>query len=58
MEFSAPSHRRGTLALFAVICLPFGAGYFLSYLYRSINAVIGPPIARELGLGGPEISDS
>ena len=55
MEFRAPTHRRGTLALFAVVCLPFGAGYFLSYLYRSINAVIGPPIARELGLGAGDL---
>lgn len=30
--------------------LPFAAGYFLSYLFRTLNAVIGPVIARELGL--------
>nr|MBL8410635.1 MFS transporter [Dechloromonas sp.] len=30
--------------------LPFAAGYFLSYLYRTANAVIGPVLARELGL--------
>jgi len=55
MEFPAPTRHRGTLALFAVVCLPFGAGYFLSYLYRSINAVIGPPIAREFGLGAGDL---
>jgi MFS family permease len=27
------------------------AGYFISFLYRSVNAIIGPEIARELGLG-------
>ena len=43
------------IALFAVVCLPFGAGYFLSYLYRSINAVMGPPIAAELGLGAGDL---
>ena len=43
------------IALFAVVCLPFGAGYFLSYLYRSINAVIGPPIAGEFELGSGEL---
>ncbi len=42
-------------ALFAVVCFPFGAGYFLSYLYRSINAVIGPPIAAEFGLGAADL---
>lgn len=31
--------------------LPFAAGYFLSYLYRTANAVIGPVLARELQLG-------
>lgn len=31
--------------------LPFAAGYFLSYLYRTVNAVIGPILAQELGLG-------
>lgn len=30
--------------------LPFAAGYFLSYLYRTANAVIGPVLARELSL--------
>jgi predicted MFS family arabinose efflux permease len=30
--------------------LPFLAGYFVSYVYRSANAIIGPEIARELGL--------
>jgi MFS family permease len=32
------------------VTLPFLAGYFVSYLYRSVNAIIGPDIARELGL--------
>ena len=31
--------------------LPFAAGYFLSYLYRTANAVIGPVLAQELALG-------
>lgn len=30
--------------------LPFLAGYFVSYVYRSVNALIGPDIAREFGL--------
>jgi MFS family permease len=33
------------------LLLPFAAGYFLSYLYRTANAVIGPVLARELNLG-------
>ncbi|MFN9806521.1 MAG: MFS transporter [Betaproteobacteria bacterium] len=31
--------------------LPFAAGYFLSYLYRTVNAVIGPVLSAELSLG-------
>lgn len=30
--------------------LPFLAGYFVSYIYRSINAIIGPDLANEFGL--------
>lgn len=42
-----PDARRLWIRLF----LPFAAGYFLSYLYRTANAVIGPVLARELDLG-------
>ena len=30
--------------------LPFAGAYFLSYFFRSANAVIGPELVRELGL--------
>ncbi len=36
--------------LFARVTLPFLAGYFVSYVYRSVNAIIGPELAREFGL--------
>src|SRR5512134_461975 len=32
------------------VTLPFLAGYLVSYIYRQVNAVIGPDIARELCL--------
>lgn len=41
--------KRG-LSLFWRVTLPFLAGYFVSYIYRSINAIIGPELAREYGL--------
>ena len=44
---STPDPRQLWIRLF----LPFAAGYFLSYLYRTANAVIGPVLARALGLG-------
>ncbi len=34
---------------------PFALGYFLSYVYRTVNAVIGPELARELGLGAESL---
>jgi MFS family permease len=36
--------------LVATCFLPFAAGYFLSYTYRTVNAVIGPVLVDELGL--------
>ena len=41
--------KRG-LSLFLRVCLPFLAGYFVTYIYRSVNAVIGPDLVREFGL--------
>jgi len=41
--------------LLARVYLPFAAAYFLSYLYRTVNAVIGPRIAGELGLAAGEL---
>jgi len=43
------SEKRG-LTPFWRVTLPFLAGYFVSYVYRSINAIIGPELAREFGL--------
>ncbi len=43
---SQASNRNLWIRLF----LPFAAGYFLSYLYRTLNAIIGPVLARELNL--------
>jgi predicted MFS family arabinose efflux permease len=38
-------------SLWIKLFLPFAAGYFLSYLFRTVNAVIGPVLARELAIG-------
>ena len=34
--------------------LPFAGGYFLSYLYRTVNAVVGPVLSNELSLGAAD----
>ncbi|MEE4136493.1 MAG: MFS transporter [Desulforhopalus sp.] len=39
-----------TLPIFRVF-LPFAAGYFLSYLFRVVNAVIAPDLLNDLGVG-------
>jgi predicted MFS family arabinose efflux permease len=41
-----PSATRLVLTVLA----PFAAGFFLSYLFRSVNAVVGPRLAAEIGL--------
>ena len=37
------------------VFLPFAAGYFLSYLYRTINAVLSPYLVAELGLDATDL---
>lgn len=35
--------------------LPFGLGYFLSYLYRATNAVVAPDLVRDVGVTASEL---
>ena len=37
------------------VIVPFCAGYFLSYLLRTVNAVISPELMRELGLSAADL---
>lgn len=46
-----PITRPGPAAIAARVILPFAAGYFLSYLYRTVNAVIGPELAADPSMG-------
>jgi predicted MFS family arabinose efflux permease len=34
---------------------PFGLGYFFSYLYRAVNAVVAPDLVRDVGLTASEL---
>jgi predicted MFS family arabinose efflux permease len=43
------------LALMVLALLPFGLGYFFSYLYRAVNAVVAPDLVRDLGLTASEL---
>ena len=47
---SLPSKWRLILSVF----LPFAAGYYLAYLFRTINAAISPALASDFGLDAAE----
>ena len=38
-----------------LILVPFAAGFFLSYLYQTVNSVIGGDLVRDIGLSASEI---
>lgn len=37
------------------VLFPFACGYFLSYLFRSVNAVIAPNLQADLGIGAGDL---
>ena len=41
--------------LITCVLLPFAAGYYLSYLFRTINALIANDLTAELGLGAADL---
>ncbi len=53
MSATTSEPRLATLML--RVYLPFAAAYFLSYLYRAVNSVVGPLIAGELDLSATEL---
>jgi MFS family permease len=44
-----------TWRLIATVLLPFAAGYYLSYVFRTINALISGPLATEFGLSAADL---
>jgi MFS family permease len=44
-----------TWRLVATVLLPFAAGYYLSYVFRTINALISGPLAAEFGLSAADL---
>ena len=50
MKTTSPAPSAMTTALALRVFLPFALGYFLSYLYRAVNAVIAPDLIADLGL--------
>jgi MFS family permease len=41
--------------LISLVFLPFAIGYFLSYLFRTVNALIAPNLTAELGLTASDL---
>lgn len=37
------------------VLLPFACGYFMSYLFRSVNAVIAPSLQQDLNIGAADL---
>jgi MFS family permease len=48
-EHTAPA-KLTPAAIVLTVLAPFAFGYFLSYLFRAVNAVVGPDLATDIGL--------
>ena len=45
----------GPAAIVLTALAPFALGYFLSYLFRSVNAVVGPRLVADVGMSAAEL---
>jgi predicted MFS family arabinose efflux permease len=52
---SASQARRAGIQLVVRVFLPFACGYFLSFLYRSVNAIIAPDLVAEFGFTASDL---
>ena len=50
-----PISQASRVRLAVCVLLPFAAGYYLSYLFRSINALIAGDLVAELGLTAADL---
>lgn len=55
MSLSAAPARAPLRLVITRVFLPFALGYFLSYLFRSVNAVIAPYLWEDVGLTASEL---
>lgn len=47
---AAPPVTKSAGILFMTVLLPFGIGYYMSYLFRTVNAIISPQLVADVGL--------
>lgn len=52
---AGPAGRPGFLRLMLVVFGPFAFGYYFSYLYRNVNAVVAPHLETAFGAGEAEL---
>ncbi len=52
---STVSADNATISVLLRVFLPFASGYFLSYLYRTVNAVIAPDLVSSLELNAADL---
>jgi MFS family permease len=45
----------GMLRAMLLVFMPFACGYFFSYFYRSVNAVVAPYLRQDIGLGPADL---
>lgn len=45
----------GTSRIVFTIVAPFGLGYYISYFYRAVNAIIAPDLVTEFGLSAGDL---
>lgn len=55
MSTAADSSGQASTILLLRVFLPFASGYFLSYLYRTVNAVIAPDLIVSLDLDASDL---
>ncbi|WP_290652908.1 MFS transporter [Aquisalimonas sp.] len=56
MDVGRTKHHRFQLwQLIVLVFLPFAAGYFLSYLFRTVNAVIASDLQQDIGLSASDL---
>ena len=52
---SERSQTLGAAAVVLTVLAPFACGYFLSYLFRSVNAVVAPNLVADIGLSAAQL---
>ena len=50
VENSEPAAISLSFGVMAIVLLPFACGYFFSYFFRVVNAVVAPDLIAEIGL--------